>query len=127
MERARRAVAREGGKRQSSSRPVATLVLQSQSQVTATSEGEGCGARGGWGGAGRRWKRRPAARFVTRAKEGCHRISVKQVLKLGWVRHGYGDKGFPGCRHSPRRSRQRFASMRTIDVGDQSSSGRSSS
>ena len=100
----------------------------SQSQVTATLTCEG----EGWGGAGRRSKRRPAARFMTRAKEWRrHRISVKQVLKQAWVRHGYGGKAFPGCRHSPRRPRQRFASLRSIDAaidaGDQSSSGQSSS
>lgn len=54
---------------------------------------------------------------MTRAKEWRrHRISVKQVLKQAWVRHGYGGKAFPGCRHSPRRPRQRFASLRSIDA-----------
>src|SRR4051812_32465813 len=108
MEGARRAAAREGEKRQSSSSPVTTR--QSQSQVTATPTCEG----GGWGGAGQRSKRRPAARFVTRAKEWWrHWISVKQVLKQAWVRHVYGGKAFPGCRHSPRRPRQRFALLRS--------------
>ena len=79
------------------------------------------------------------ARFVTRAAardptaiEHCkrYRISVKQVLKQAWLRHGYGGKGFPLCHHSPPRARQRylrFASMRNIAAGDQSSSGQSSS
>ena len=66
---------------------------------------------GGWGGAGTRSQRRPAARFVSRAAardsiyldgKRPYRISVQQVLKQAWKRHGYyGCKGFPLGGDSP--------------------------
>jgi hypothetical protein len=70
---------------------------------------------------------RAAARDSTYLHGKRYRISVKQVLKQAWLRHGYGLKGFSLGRHSPPMTRQRFASMRNIAAGDQSSSGRSSS
>ena len=84
---------------------------------------------------GTRSQRQPAARFVTNAAARDstylhgkrYRISVKQVLKQAWLHHGYGGKGFSLGRHSSPVTRQRFASMRNIAAGDQSSSGRSSS
>lgn len=88
---------------------------------------------GGWGGAGTRSQRRPAARFVSRAAardsiyldgKRPYRISVQQVLKQAWKRHGYyGCKGFPLGGDSPPMMRQRFASMRKIAASDESSSG----
>jgi len=88
---------------------------------------------GGWGGAGTRSQRRPAARFVSRAAargsgKRPYRISVQQVLKQAWQRNGYyGGKGFSLGGDSPPMTRQRFASMRNIAAGDESSSGGSSS
>jgi len=88
---------------------------------------------GGWGGAGTRSQRRPAARFVSRAAargsiyldgKRPYRISVQQVLKKAWKRHGYySSKGFPLGGDSPPMTRQRFAAMRKIAAFDDSSSG----
>ena len=88
---------------------------------------------GGWGGAGTRSQRRPAARFVSRAAargsiyldgKRPYRISVQQVLKKAWKRHGYySSKGFPLGGDSPPMTRQRFALMRKIAAFDDSSSG----
>ena len=88
---------------------------------------------GGWGGgAGTRSQRRPAARFVSRAAargsiyldgKRPYRISVQQVLKKAWKRHGYySSKGFPLGGDSPPMTRQRFAAMRKIAAFDDSSS-----
>ena len=88
---------------------------------------------GGWGGAGTRSQRRPAARFVSRAAargsiyldgKRPYRISVQQVLKKACKRHGYySSKGFPLGGDSPPMTRQRFASMHKIAAFDDSSSG----
>lgn len=124
MERASRAAARVELRQSESSRQG----LRSQSQARASM------VAGGWGGAGTRSQRRPAARFVTRAAardstylDGKrYRISVKQVLKQAWLRHGNGGV-FSLGRDSPPMTRQRSDSMRNIAAGDHSSSGRSSS
>ena len=53
-----------------------------------------------------------------------YRISVQQVLKKAWKRHGYySSKGFPLGGDSPPITRQRFALMRKIAAFDDSGSG----
>lgn len=109
MERLIRAVAREE-KRQSIraaaqekkrrfERRAATQGLRSQCKVRASR------VDGGWGGAGRRSRRRPAALFVTRAaardSKRPYRISVNQVLKRAWKRYGIDGKGFSLGGQSP--------------------------
>ena len=56
-----------------------------------------------------------------------YRISVNQVLKRAWKRYGIDGKGFSLGGQSPPMTRQRYASMRKLDAGDQSSTGWSSS